>query len=597
MWKWALFTGLTGYLIVHPAVMISGHLMMEEIPDLSLAQVVAHEIKRSFSMGMLPWAIAFALGSAIPGGLYGHMRKMEQVLRTSRVLYQTVVDDQLDYICRFRPDGQCTFVNDSICRLTYRSREELLNQSLLEMAEFGDPSAWRTRVGRLSPENPKTEIEQRLNLPDGTTCWIRWIVIAILDDAGRIAEYQSVGHDITEIKRAQQMLESHQAELERQVQRRTRALYTANENLRLEIEDRIQLEKDIRESELKYRMLFESAPMGIALTTFDGRILAANTKLLSMLKIDGDQLDRIDVPSLYASEEDRARLLAQLQTAHLIEEAEVELRRRDGTTFHAALNLSRFMLEDRDTILAVVNDISMRRQAIQALQRSEADLQELSARLLSVQEAERKRIARELHDSIGQLMHAMKYTVETAVRQLPGNDSAAEARATLDRLMPLVQDAAAENRRIVMDLRPSLLDDLGILATLNWFCREYGKIYNAIAIDKVIRVEESDVPPDLRIVIYRIVQEAFNNIAKHSRATRVRLTFEKNADGLVLTIEDNGVGLGREGDRFNAGFGMSSMRERARTTGGVFELLDNPGQGAGIRVNWPTTHPNGPLGP
>ena len=85
MWKWALFTGLTGYLIVHPAVMISGHLMMEEIPDLSLAQVVAHEIKRSFSMAMLPWAIAFALGSAIPGGLYGHMRKMEQVLTPFQV--------------------------------------------------------------------------------------------------------------------------------------------------------------------------------------------------------------------------------------------------------------------------------------------------------------------------------------------------------------------------------------------------------------------------------------------------------------------------------------------------------------------------------
>ena len=171
--------------------MVSGHLMMEGSSALSLETFVAQEIKRSFSKEMLPWSIVFTFFAAALGGLYGHLKGLEQVLRESRVRYQSVVDDQLDYIFHFQPDGRCTFINDALCRLIHFSRKSILNKSLFEQPEFGDFLEWRSQVEQLSPENPKKDVEQSLKIPDGTTCWVRWIVIAIMDDAGRIKEYQS----------------------------------------------------------------------------------------------------------------------------------------------------------------------------------------------------------------------------------------------------------------------------------------------------------------------------------------------------------------------------------------------------------------------
>lgn len=591
MWKWAITAGIIGYLFLHPAVMVSGHLMMEGSSALSLKTVVAQEIKRSFSMEMLPWSSVFTFFAAALGGLYGHLKGLEQVLRASRVRYQTVVDDQLDYIFRFQPDGRCTFINDALCRLIHCSRKSILNKSLFEQPEFGNFLEWRSKVEQLSPENPKKEIEQRLKMPEGTTCWVRWIVIAIMDDAGRIKEYQSVGRDITEIKRAQKFLESNQEELERLVKQRTRALNEAVENLQQEIQERIALEKDIRENELKYRLLFESVPIGVVLTTYEGRMLKANPAFLEMIRLTPNELEEIDVQSIYARKEDRRLLLNQLRQNHRVEDAEVELKRRDGDTFYAGINLIRSRVDGQDRILSVVKDISRRKHAMEALQRSEADLQDLSARLMSVQEQERKRIARELHDSVGQLMHAMKYGLETALKQLDSDEETANVRATLERLPPIVREAAAENRRIVMALRPSMLDDLGLLATVNWFCREFSGIYKSIAIDKTIAVGEDDIPMALRVILFRIIQEAFNNVAKHSRATRVRLTIATEGGDLVVEIEDNGIGLQQEskrtGRRVGRGFGLSGIRERARASGGRLHLTAASGAGTRMRVVWP----------
>jgi signal transduction histidine kinase len=197
---------------------------------------------------------------------------------------------------------------------------------------------------------------------------------------------------------------------------------------------------------------------------------------------------------------------------------------------------------------------------------------------------------------VGQLMHAMKYGLETALQQLESDEETADVRATLERLTPILQEAAAENRRIVMDLRPSMLDDLGLLATVNWFCREFSGIYKSIAIDKNIVAGEDDIPVALRVVLYRIIQEAFNNVAKHSQASRVRLTIAKEANDLVVEIEDNGIGLQQENRRsdrqIGRGFGLSSMRERARASGGLFHLTAASGVGTRVRVVW--TKQSGP---
>jgi len=111
-------------------------------------------------------------------------------------------------------------------------------------------------------------------------------------------------------------------------------------------------------------------------------------------------------------------------------------------------------------------------------------------------------------------------------------------------------------------LRPSILDDLGILATLGWFCREYQKVYSKITIERKLEVEENEIPESIKTPIYRIIQEALNNVAKHSQADRVKLTLAKNDDRIELTVEDNGMGFDLEelfsGGRSRRGFGLSA---------------------------------------
>ena len=142
-----------------------------------------------------------------------------------------------------------------------------------------------------------------------------------------------------------------------------------------------------------------------------------------------------------------------------------------------------------------------------------------------------------------------------------------------------------------MDLRPSTLDDLGVLATLGWFCREYQKIYSHIHIEKEIGLQENEVSTPRKVVIYRLTQEAMNNIAKHSQADLVRLSLRKQEAQIEWVIEDNGMGfdlekiLSSEGSK--RGLGLSSMRERTELSGGKFMIESIQGKRTTLRASWP----------
>ena len=142
-----------------------------------------------------------------------------------------------------------------------------------------------------------------------------------------------------------------------------------------------------------------------------------------------------------------------------------------------------------------------------------------------------------------------------------------------------------------MDLRPSTLDDLGVLATLAWFCREYQKIYSHIHIEKEIGLQEDDISNTLKTVVYRLTQEAMNNIAKHSQADLIRLSLKRMENEIQLVVKDNGMGfdlekiLSSEGSK--RGLGLSSMRERTELSGGKFMIESTPGKGTTLKASWP----------
>ncbi|MDX9818269.1 MAG: GAF domain-containing sensor histidine kinase [Desulfococcus multivorans] len=217
------------------------------------------------------------------------------------------------------------------------------------------------------------------------------------------------------------------------------------------------------------------------------------------------------------------------------------------------------------------------------------DLEVLSSRLLNAQEAERKRIAADLHDGIGQCLSAVKFMVETVIQQLDGK-VARQAIKSLDALVPLLQESSEEIRNIIMNLRPSILDDLGILATIGWFCRQFTSVYSHIRLTKTIEIEEDQVPETLKIIIFRIVQEAMNNIAKYADAGAVSIYLGKKDNALELRIEDNGRGFSV--DRFMTSgssalaFGLTGMKERAELSGGSFRITSSPGKGTRVEARW-----------
>jgi len=216
-------------------------------------------------------------------------------------------------------------------------------------------------------------------------------------------------------------------------------------------------------------------------------------------------------------------------------------------------------------------------------------LRHLSTKLLSAQEDERKRIAGDLHDTLGASLAGIKFKGERALEQI--GDPANAASESLNTIIPEIQEAIEECRRIQMDLRPSTLDDLGLLPTLSWYFRRFRSIYSGIRIEHEIDIQEGDVPHSLKIVAFRVTQEAMNNIAKHSQADLVCLSLRKKDRSLELILRDNGRGFNPEKvgsqETTTRGLGLTSMRERTELSGGSFNFESTEGKGTIIRASWP----------
>ncbi len=249
-----------------------------------------------------------------------------------------------------------------------------------------------------------------------------------------------------------------------------------------------------------------------------------------------------------------------------------------------------------DLVLVHLDDITPRKQAEEALLQSRRELRRLSSRLLSAAEQERKRMARDLHDSIGQHLTAIKFNAENILTLIDQGREEMAARS-IKAGIPVIRQTIEEVRRIIMALRPTVLDDLGILATISWFCREFQQIYGHIAIEQAISLQESDIPEELKIVIYRLLQEALHNVAKHSGADRIRIALGKDRKRLRLVIADNGRGFDPATppvrDEKTGGIGLVGMRERTEFSGGRLRVAAAPGRGTRITATWPVESQQG----
>ncbi len=225
----------------------------------------------------------------------------------------------------------------------------------------------------------------------------------------------------------------------------------------------------------------------------------------------------------------------------------------------------------------------------EALRSSREELREISRQLLTTQERERQRIAADLHDGIGQSLSLIKLSLELAMRQIKAGETK-DAVELMQTLTLKIKETMGELHRTTMDLHPPMLEDLGIIPTLSWFFREFESAWPDGKVEKYIDIGECDVSGPLKATIFRILQEAMNNVVKHAGAARIRVYLKKTDGMLQLSIEDNGRGFETAGasmrrDR-QRGFGLFTMKERARSTGGTFDMQSTSASGTRISISW-----------
>jgi signal transduction histidine kinase len=205
-----------------------------------------------------------------------------------------------------------------------------------------------------------------------------------------------------------------------------------------------------------------------------------------------------------------------------------------------------------------------------------------------VEESERRRIAQELHDSVGQSLSAIKYSLERAT-ELHRQARHADTQPLLIRTVARVQETINEIRSIAMNLRPSVLDDLGVASALAWLCREFGETYPHIGVHTRISASDTEIPHRLATTVFRCAQELLNNVAKHAQASHVSVALARDASAVTLIICDDGVGLPQThttGSFGRGGHGIRNLRERTQMTGGKLTLAAEPDCGTRARIDW-----------
>jgi PAS domain S-box-containing protein len=379
-----------------------------------------------------------------------------------------------------------------------------------------------------------------------------------------------------------------------------------------DITERKQMEKELRHSEEHFRLSFDQSPIGAVLTGLDYRLNRVNKAYCRMLGYSEEELLSLRFTDITHPDdlENNIALQEKLATGE-IDYFRIEKRyiRKNGSIIWVSISVR--MVRDAGGspihFMALAEDITDHKQMEEALlkshdklelrvqertaelEKANEELRQIPSKLIAVQEEERKRLAAELHDSIGQTLAAVKFWVEVVLKLGDGGD----VRAVLNRLeqfIPILQRSIEETRCIYMGLRPSMLDSMGLLATLEWLRRECMGLYPEHHIELETGVAEKEIPETLKINIFRIVQEALNNAAKHSKAEWIDISLSRGAKGIELVISDDGVGMDLElilQANTARSLGLTSMRERAELSGGCFSIESTAGEGTTIRACWP----------
>lgn len=479
-------------------------------------------------------------------------KRAEKALRRSAEKYRELVDNANSIILRMDTNGNVTFFNEFAEKFFGYSEDEILGCNVV--GTILSPSDSHRRmlsrvIGEIGKYPEKYAIHENENLRrDGTRIWVAWTSKALLDEYGKIREILWIGNDITKRK---------------------------------------QMEEALRESEEKYRLIFQHTPLGIFHFDAEGTVTACNDKIIEIWGSSRDKFIGFNLLSSVKNKKMKAAVKTCLSGRSACFEGSY-LSVTGGKITNLKADFGPVLSSNGGIAggIGIIEDISERKVAENALKESENRMRLISSQLIAAQEKERKRVACELHDKVGCLLTGIRKGLEEAAELVARSELNPES---LRSLAAMAQQALDENARITVDLCPAMLDDMGIVTTLRWFARHFQSIFSDISVTMKIMVEEEQIPEELRIVIFRVVQEAFQNIARHSEANSTELRLERSPDRILMEIEDDGRGFAPEAlsGREHVCLGLLGIRERAEFSGGQFSVQSCEGTGTVIRVVWP----------
>jgi len=358
-----------------------------------------------------------------------------------------------------------------------------------------------------------------------------------------------------------------------------------------DVSERVRGQTLLARSEARLRGILDSAMDAIVTIDEDQRIVLFNAAaeamfLCSQREAVGSPLDTFiperfrGVHGSHVREYGSADSAARRMGASRI----VTGMRRNGEEFPIDASISQLKDGDSRYYTVILRDVSERMKAHEAVRRSKEELRELSSTSHIAREQEKNRIARELHDELGQALTMLQMDVAWCKAKAPTGEP--EFATRLDRMEALLKSTVAATRRIAADLRPLLLDDLGIVPAVEWLAENFTQ---RTGVPCRLTIEDPDLELDgvRATAVFRIVQESLTNIAKHAGAADAEVSIVQEDDRLVIRVSDDGKGFATQDPRKPASFGLVGLRERAALLRGEATITSGLGEGTTIEVRLP----------